>query len=217
MRKRVFFGAAIGASILILAGCGGAGSTGSVENETVSADSKTTKEQTDAVMSENTATVSGAKTNEAEQSNAVNSSETTSENNKNEEQVVEKNPGEVIEEYTLLVNSIPDGFNKTGEYTYQSNTAHFTYTVLGNISNREAKSKLDNEAINLSDVDMGKAGDAIYVLGKKDGHNFMTAYKRIGVGDGTEAYVGIEYVSDEAISESDVAAYLEEDYISVKR
>ena len=196
---------AAAASAITIAGCGGGGNAGSAAT--------TTAETT----AESTTTTTSAETTTATESQGTTEATTTKET---ESVTTETATGSSTAEadtgkdYSLTVKKAADGFESAGGLSYSSPSAEYTYSVLNDVSNHEVESRLDSEAASLSDVDMGRIGDILYTSGKTDfGYN-VTAYRYIGAGKTVNAYAGIQYLSEEAVEPSAVAALLSDEYIS---
>ena len=200
MKKKIIIGSIIGAAVIGLAGCGSSGSaTETTTTTTTAAETTTTSGEAETTAKETTTKASESTTASSEATTESSATESTSE-----------------KIYTLNVKKAADGFEKTGDLTYESSNAEYTYSVLNDVTNHTIESKLDEEALKLSDVDLGRIGDTLYAKGKTDSGYTVIAYKYIGAGSSVSSYAGIEYLSEADIKVEDVCDLLSDEYIEAK-
>ena len=203
MKKKIIIGSIIGAAVIGLAGCGASGSaTETTTTTTTAAETETTTKATESTTAKETET-----TTKATESTTASTEATT------ESSATESTTEKI---YSLNIKKAADGFEKTGDLTYESSNAKYTYSVLNDVTNHTIESKLDEEALNLSDVDLGRIGDALYAKGKTDSGYTVVAYKYLGAGTSVSSFAGIEYLSEADIKAEDVCNLLYDDYIEAK-
>ena len=200
MKKKIIIGSIIGAAVIGLAGCGSSGSaTETTTTTTTATETTTTSGEAETTAKETTTKASESTTASSEATTESSATESTSE-----------------KIYTLNVKKAADGFEKTGDLTYESSNAEYTYSVLNDVTNHTIESKLDEEALKLSDVDLGRIGDTLYAKGKTDSGYTVIAYKYIGAGSSVSSYAGIEYLSEADIKVEDACDLLSDEYIEAK-
>ena len=203
MKKKIIIGSIIGAAVIGLAGCGSSGSaTETTTTTTTVEDTETTTKATESTTAKDTETSTKATESTTESSEATTESSATE--------------GTSEKKYTLNVKKAADGFEKTGDLTYESSNAEYTYSVLNDVTNHTIESNLDEEALKLSDVDLGRIGDTLYVKGKTDFGYTVIAYKYIGAGSSVSSYAGIEYLSEADVKVEDACDLLSDEYIEAK-
>ena len=197
MKKKIIIASVIGAAVIGLAGCGG---TGGDSKETTTAESTQTTATTAEATTSSATTEATATTTETDTTQA-----TTSESRQSEGKIT--------------VKKVLDGYEKKDEYYFVSTSSSddYLYMYESDATSHYIESELDGLASTLIDGDVGKEGDVLYAKGKQDNGTYVvTAYKYAGAGNSVSAYVGVQFVSANETSASDVAKLLSDEYISVE-
>lgn len=202
MKKKIIIGSVIATALIGLAGCGG---TGGDSKETTAAES-TTAESTQTTATTAETTTSSATTEATATTTETDTTEaTTSESRQSDGKIT--------------VKKVLDGYEKKDEYYFvsASSSDDYLYMYLDDATSHYIESELDGLASSLIDGDVGKEGDVLYAKGKQDNGTYVvTAYKYAGAGNSVSAYVGIQFISANETSASDVAKLLSDEYISVE-
>ncbi len=118
--------------------------------------------------------------------------------------------------YNVSVKKTADGFKELGNYSYKSsNGSSYTYTMLDDVSPHAMQASLDSLMAQLTDAVPGVKDDIYYVSGKKDGINFIRAYKSVGLGKDLNCYICIEYMSNSDIDINKVLDLISNEYLDI--
>ena len=118
--------------------------------------------------------------------------------------------------YNVSVKKVANGFKELGNYSYKSSDgSSYTYTMLDDVSPHAMQASLDSLMAQLTDPVPGVKDEAYYVSGKKDGINFLRAYKSVGIGKDLNCYICIEYMSNSDIDTNKVLELISSEYLDI--
>ena len=87
--------------------------------------------------------------------------------------------------------------------------------MLDDVSPHAMQASLDSLMAQLTDAVPGVKDDIYYVSGKKDGINFIRAYKSVGLGKDLNCYICIEYMSNSDIDINKVLDLISNEYLDI--